>query len=216
MDTKLGSIGPAALNLRLPGQWFLPVGISGPGERAVTAAQPGYRPAGPTAVMATVPSRLAVVLGGPAGSPSACRVEEPDRLLRVWGMLSAAREELHKVTLPPVAVARLQRQLKAAFAELEPAVSPALAGELDYLTHPNDATPATASELRIDYASLLGWTSGLVIAMLDQIGQGNVGVTGQDSAASQVTTPAQAELCGLAASPGRCRPGRCRRRLLAA
>ena len=117
----------------------------------------------------TVPVRPVVVFGGPAGSPGACRVEEPDRLLRVWGMLSAASEELHKVTLPPGAVARLQRQLKAAIAELDQSVSPALAGELDCLLRPGDSATATTSGLRIDYASLLGWTGGLVIAMLDQL-----------------------------------------------
>jgi len=137
-----------------------------------------------------------VVLDGPAGSPSAYRVNEPDRLLRVWGMLSAASADLRTVTLPPTAMARLQRQLKAAIAELELAVSPALAGELDYLTHQNDATLGTASELRVDYASLLGWTSGLVIAMLDQIGKGNLEGIGRDSATGEVNMPIQVELCG--------------------
>jgi Bacterial proteasome activator len=149
------------------------------------AGQSGRQPAGLTTVM--VPSRPAVVLGGPAGSPSACRVEEPDRLFRVWGMLNAASDELHKVELQPGAVPRLQRQLKAAIAELQRSVSPALAGELDRLTRPDDTAPATTGELRIVYAALLGWTGGLVIAVLDQLQQGNLDTSAHADAASQVT-----------------------------
>jgi len=174
MGAKLGSANAVGMPPRLPGQGHPSVGIRGPGESGAKVARPGYRPIGLTAV--TVPSRPAVVLGGPAGSPCACRVEEPDRLLRVLGMLSAASEELHKVKLPPEAVAGLQRQLKAAIAELEQSVSPALVDELDYLTRQNGTAPATASELRVEYASVLGWTGGLVIAMLDQLQRGNAGV----------------------------------------
>lgn len=190
MGAKPVSAGLADMHAWLPGQRHPPGGIEGPGENGAMAARARYQPAGPAAVTVTVPSRPAVVLGGPATSPGAYRVEEPDRLLRVWGLLSAAAGELHDVKLPPEAVARLQRQLKAAVAELDQSVSLALASELDYLTRQNDTAPATTSELRIEYASLLGWTSGLVIAMLDQLRQENAGVIGQDSAASQVTMPA--------------------------
>lgn len=197
MGAKLGSAGPAGMHPRLD-RWYPAAQIRGPNENGAPAAQPRYQPGGPTAVTVTVPSRPAVVLVGPAGSPSACRVEEPDRLLRVWGMLSAAGEELHKVKLPPKAVTRLQRQLKAAIAELDQSVSPALVGELNCLTRQNRTTPATISELRIEYATLLGWTSGLVIAMLDQLQQGNPGVTGQDSAAGQVAVPVRVKLSAAA------------------
>jgi hypothetical protein len=150
------------------------------------AGQSGRQPAGLTVVR--VPSRPAVVLSGPAGSASACRVEEPDRLLRVWGALSAASDELHKVKLPPEAVPRLQRQLKAAVAELRRSVSPALAGELDRLTRQDDTAPATIGQLRIEYATLLGWTGGLVIAMLDQLQQGDVDTIAQPSPPARSTS----------------------------
>ena len=169
---KVGLAGLNVMRPWLPSQRHLPAGYGGVGESGAAAAQPGRQPAGPTAVTATVPSRPVVMLGGPAGSPCAYRVEEPDRLLRVWGMLSAASDELHKVKLPSGAVARLQQQLKATIAELEQAISPALAGELDHLTR-HGTVPATTSELRIEYASLLGWTGGLVIAMLDRLQQDN-------------------------------------------
>ncbi len=196
MGAKPGSAGPIDMAPWLPGQWHPPAGIRGSGGNGVMMAQPRRQPAGPTAVAVTVPTRPVVVLGGPAGSPCGYRIEAPDRLLRVWGMLSAASDELHKVKLPPEAVARLQRQLKAAIAELEQSVSPELMGELDCLTRQNDTTPATTSELRIEYASLLGWTGGLVIALLDQLQQGNADVISQDSAASQVAMPILARLSG--------------------
>ncbi len=119
---------PAVPRPWLPGQWHLSAEMRGAGDNSTMAARPGYQPAGQTVV--TVPVRPAVVLGGPAGSPCACRVEEPDRLLRVWGMLSAS-----------------------------------------------------SGELRIEYASLVGWASGLVIAMLDQLHGGNTGITEHDGTA---------------------------------
>jgi hypothetical protein len=120
--------------------------------------------------MVAVPSRPAVVRDGQAGSPRDCRIEAPDRLLRVWALLSASSEELHKVSLPPAALPRLQRQLRAATAELQRSVSPTLAAELGRLVRCDG--PPTAGELRIEYASLLGWTGGLVISMLEQLEQG--------------------------------------------
>jgi len=114
-------------------------------------------------------ARLAVELDGPAGAPDACRVEAADRVMRVWAMLSAADSELHRMSLPPEAVGRLQRQLEAVTAELEGAVSGGLAGELDRIVQRRGPAPLTAAELRIEYASLLGWVSGLVIGMLSEL-----------------------------------------------
>ena len=114
-------------------------------------------------------ARLAVVLGGPPGAPDACRVEAVDRVLRVWALLNAADSELHQVRLPPEAVGRLQRQLEAIIAELEGAVSGELAGELDRLVRRRETASPTVDELRIEYASLLGWVAGLVAGMLGQL-----------------------------------------------
>jgi hypothetical protein len=44
-----------------------------------------------------------------------------------------------------------------------------LAGELRHLIRQRQAAAPTADELRVEYASLLGWTGGLVIEMLRQI-----------------------------------------------
>ena len=71
--------------------------------------------------------RFVVIVGKPAGDGSACRIEEPDRLLRVWSLLQAAYAQSDWAALPPEAVLRLQRQLRPIRRELERAVSPPLA-----------------------------------------------------------------------------------------
>lgn len=113
--------------------------------------------------------RLAVVLGGPAEPRRTCRVEAPDRVPRMWELLSTVDDELHRVTLPPGAAMRLQQQLEAVTTELEQSVSPALVGELRHLIGTGGTGPPTAADLRIEYASLLAWTGGLVIGVLSQL-----------------------------------------------
>jgi hypothetical protein len=113
--------------------------------------------------------RLAIVLPGRGGRGCADRVEAPNRVLRIWSLLNNAEEELHQVTLPTGAEARLGRQLETVTAELERSVSPMLASELRRLTGHDGTVPLTLAELRVDYAGVLGWTGGLVIAMLDQL-----------------------------------------------
>jgi len=113
------------------------------------------------------PPRLAVLLGPPGSR--AWRVEMPDRVLRAWAMLSVAYDELHQAPLTPAAAARLGRQLQAVTAELERSVSPALARELRRVTCAGGTAPCTPRELRVAYASLLGWAGGLVTGMLDQL-----------------------------------------------
>jgi len=130
-------------------------------DEAGSGKQPGGQ--------AVTPPRLAVVLGRQTDADRICRVDEPDRVLRIWALLNDADNELHQVSLPPAAAPRLQRQLDALTGELERSVSPALAGELRHLIPQGQATAPTADELRVEYASLLGWTGGLVIGMLSQI-----------------------------------------------
>ena len=113
-------------------------------------------------------ARVVVLLGGPAGARAGYRVEELGRVLRMWSLLNAAGEELHQVRLPPEALPRLQRLLETVQAELERSVSPALAEELHHLTA-CPAGPRGRDELRVECVSLLGWTSGLVLAMLGQL-----------------------------------------------
>ena len=128
------------------------------------------QPAGdqPDAEIVT-PPRLAVITGLPADASRVCRVDAPDRVLRIWAMLASAYGELHQASLRPGEVARLQRQLEALTAELERSLSPTLAAELHRLVGWEAGAELTADELRVEYATLLAWTIGLVIGILTEL-----------------------------------------------
>jgi Bacterial proteasome activator len=112
---------------------------------------------------------LAVVMDRSADASRICRVDAPDRVLRIWAMLRNADEELHQACLRPETMARLQRQLDGLIAELEKSLSPALAGELHRIIDWDKGTELTAGELRVEYATLLAWTIGLVIEILTRL-----------------------------------------------
>ena len=113
--------------------------------------------AGPGGQPDSTAPRLVVVLARDGGESRVCRVDAPDRVLRIWALLNNASEELRQVDLPAGAAERLERRLGAITAELERSVSPALGRELHELFPPREASGATARELRIEYAGLLGW-----------------------------------------------------------
>jgi len=125
-----------------------------------------------------IPPRLAVTIDWPADVGRLSRVDAPDRVLRIWALLNSAHDELGHASLAPAAVTRLQRQFGALTAELERSVSPALAGELRHLVGGEKADGGTADELRMMYATLLGWTGGLVIDMLGQLDAASAKVGG--------------------------------------
>jgi hypothetical protein len=126
-------------------------------------------PAGPGEQPDSTAPRLVVVLARDGGESRVCRVDAPDRVLRIWALLNNASEELRQVDLPAGAVEQLERQLGAFTAELERSVSPDLGRELHELFPPREASAATARELRIEYAGLLGWAGSLVIGILSQV-----------------------------------------------
>jgi Protein of unknown function (DUF2587) len=128
-------------------------------------AGPGGQPGGKV----VPPPRLAVMMDKATDAGHVCRVDAPDRVLRIWALLNSADDELRRAGLPPGATARLRRQLDALTVELARSVSPALASELHHLVSWEEAAELTADELRMAYASLLGWTGGLVIGMLSQL-----------------------------------------------
>jgi hypothetical protein len=146
----------------------------------------GTKPAGPVGQPEAEPDaeaaaslRLAVVVDRSADPSRIGRVDAPDRVLRIWAMLSKADGDLHQAVLRPEVTARLQRQLGALTAELERSLSPALASELHHIIGREHDTELTADELRIEYASLLAWTVGLVIEVLTQL----------DAAGATIGTP---------------------------
>jgi hypothetical protein len=126
---------------------------------------------GAALVTVGVPRHVKIVLDGPARSPHAHQVEDPGRLLRVWALLNSASRELHQAGIPETTVAMLQQQLRANVSELQRSLSPELAGELGRLMSHEDAAPPSLDELCIEYATLLGWAGGLVIAMFDRLEQ---------------------------------------------
>ena len=109
--------------------------------------------------------RFVVIVGEPADGGSACRIEDPARLLRLWLLLQATLDELEGTALPPEGMPGLQRQLQVIRRELDRAVSPSLAAELRRILPPQDAEPS-ASMVRIECAALATWVSGLVLQML--------------------------------------------------
>lgn len=109
--------------------------------------------------------RFVVIVGEPADGGSACRIEDPARLLRLWLLLQATLDELEGTALPPEGMPGLQRQLQVIRLELDRAVSPPLAAELRRILPPQDAEPSV-SMVRIECAALATWVSGLVLQML--------------------------------------------------
>ena len=109
--------------------------------------------------------RIVVIVGDPADGGSASPVENPARLLRVWSLLRATREQLDSATLPPGGRPGLQRQLQSIRRELERALSPPLVAELRRIVPSHDATPS-AGALRIESAVLESWVGSLVVQML--------------------------------------------------
>jgi hypothetical protein len=108
--------------------------------------------------------RFTVLVGKPAGQGSDDRIEEPDRLLRVWSLLEATYEQTDWAALPPGGVPGLQRQVQAIRRELERAVSPSLAAELRRILPSGNAAPS-ADALRIEYAVLLSWSGSVMAEM---------------------------------------------------
>ena len=123
------------------------------------------RPTGDAAKM-PIP-RVVVVLRKSSGERGEDRVEAPDRVLRLWGMLNSANEDLHLGALPPESVRHLQKVLEDINAELDRSVSPSLADEWHRLVPRREVTGL--AELRIEYVSLLGWVDGLVLEILTQL-----------------------------------------------
>jgi hypothetical protein len=127
-----------------------------------TSRQPAAGGAAPPA------RRFVAIVGESAHGGSAFRVEEPDRLLRVWSLLQATCEQVDSATLPPEGIPGLQRQLQTIRGELERAVSPPLAAELRRILPSHDAAPS-AGALRIECAILLSWAGSLVVQTLAEL-----------------------------------------------
>lgn len=132
------------------------------GERLAGPGQAGPDRIGPT-------TRVVLALGRPVQGSEAPRVESPERVMRMWEMLIGVGDELKLETMPPETLARVRQLLQTVAAELRRSVSPPLAGELRDLIGDGGGTEVSASKVRIQYGSLLGWLGGLVISMYTQL-----------------------------------------------
>ena len=155
-------------------------------------------PGGQHGAKAAVPPCLAVVVGWGDDTSQVFRVDEPDRVLRIWALLGNAADDLRQAALPPEAIARLGRQLDAAVAEMETSLSPALTGELHRLIRPGKNAELSADELRVEYAAVLAWTAGLLTEVLSQI---------DDAAARTIRGRGTSGTRPMTKVPGRARSG---------
>jgi hypothetical protein len=125
--------------------------------------------------------RFAVIVGEPARG-SACRIEAPARLLRIWSLLHATYEQIDRATLPPEGIPRLQRQLQAIRHELEDTVSVPLAAELRRIAPHRDEAPSAAG-LRTECAVLTSWSGSLAMQMLSTLEAADKRLSRQPTAA---------------------------------
>jgi hypothetical protein len=103
------------------------------------------------------------------GSPEPARrrppgyVDQPNKVVRVTGMLRRLLEEARHDDLGAGARARLRTIYETSFEELTDTFSDDLRDELERLALPFDQpTPPSEAELRVAQAQLVGWLDGLV------------------------------------------------------
>jgi Protein of unknown function (DUF2587) len=153
------------------------------------AAQPADLAQRPTAPGHPGP-QVVVVLDSPPAAPDTYRIEDPGRLQRIWTMLSAADEELRGLAVPADALPGFQRQLAAITAELDRSLSPALVQEMHRLTSRTGPPADTPGELRVQYASLLGWLGAVILSVLNALQRASAAAPGHGADPPTGSTPA--------------------------
>jgi len=88
-------------------------------------------------------------------------VQEPGRVMRIGAMIRQLLEEVRTAELDDAGRDRLREIYDQSVQELSGALSPDLADELRRLASPFGDAPASAGELRIAQAQLVGWLEGL-------------------------------------------------------
>jgi hypothetical protein len=86
---------------------------------------------------------------------------DPQRLLRIAGVVREVLEEARRIRPEPGAVEHLREVHKRITDELRRSLPEQLWGELDDLTPDPDPRDATLEELAIAHAEILGWLEGL-------------------------------------------------------
>jgi len=88
-------------------------------------------------------------------------VQEPGRVMRIGAMIRQLLEEVRSAELDEAGRERLREIYDQSVMELSSALSDDLADELRRLASPFGDTPASAGELRVAQAQLVGWLEGL-------------------------------------------------------
>ena len=88
-------------------------------------------------------------------------VQEPGRVMRIGAMIRQLLEEVRSADLDEAGRDRLREIYDQSVQELSGALSDDLAEELHRLASPFGDTPASAGELRVAQAQLVGWLEGL-------------------------------------------------------
>ncbi len=98
---------------------------------------------------------------GSPDSGSQEAVQEPGRVMRIGAMIRQLLEEVRSADLDEAGRDRLREIYDQSVQELSGALSDDLAQELHRLASPFGDTPASAGELRVAQAQLVGWLEGL-------------------------------------------------------
>jgi len=88
-------------------------------------------------------------------------VQEPARVMRIGAMIRQLLEEVRSADLDEAGRDRLREIYDQSVQELSGALSDDLAEELHRLASPFGDAPASAGELRVAQAQLVGWLEGL-------------------------------------------------------
>ena len=88
-------------------------------------------------------------------------VEEPGRVMRIGAMIKQLLDEVRTAELDDAGRDRLREIYDQSITELSGALSDDLADELARLASPFGEAPASAGELRVAQAQLVGWLEGL-------------------------------------------------------
>jgi hypothetical protein len=130
-----------------------PVG-SMPLKPEVVDQAPG-EPAGPSELPETPDADVDVE------DAAAEAIERPAKVLRIGSMVKQLLEEVRQAPLDEASRNRLRDIYELSIRELEEALSPDLAAELDRISVLFDSETPSEPELRVAQAQLVGWLEGL-------------------------------------------------------
>jgi hypothetical protein len=98
---------------------------------------------------------------GDADEASVEAIERPAKVLRIGSMVKQLLEEVRQAPLDEASRNRLRDIYELSIRELEEALSPDLAAELDRISVLFDSETPSEPELRVAQAQLVGWLEGL-------------------------------------------------------